>query len=291
MSEMPSPSAPPSIVFGSHTDVGRRRENNEDSSRCGALGAGTLLVISDGVGGLKAGEVASRIAVDSLHEILGRRLAAEAPPPDRRGWIDAAIRETDQRVRTAAEQPGQSGMGATLSLVWLEGGNAWWGQAGDSRTYLFRQNVLRQISHDQSPVGRLRAEDKLTEEQARTHPFRHMIDQCLGGGGPPMDPQTGSLELAAGDVFLLCSDGLSDGLWDREIAEELRLAADGRAPDETARALVERANAASGNDNITAIVGRVNRLPAPPPPATPPAPPAVGLMARLLSRLGLGVRP
>jgi len=277
-----------SIVFGSHTDVGKRRQNNEDSSRGGRLGVGTphegtLLVVSDGVGGLKAGEIASRLAVDNLHALLGERLARETPPADRRDWIDAAMRETDRRIRAAAQQPGMAGMGATLSLLWFEDGNAWWGQAGDSRTYLFRDHVLRQLSHDQSPVGRLLAEGDLTEKDARVHPLRHVIDQCLGGSGAALDPQTGLLDLAAGDVFLLCSDGLSDGLWDHEIAGILKSAAAGEPPEAVARTLVNRANEASGKDNITAVVARVEWSPGDKRTA------ATGSgLGRLLGRLGFG---
>lgn len=276
MSSLP-PSVPPlSITFGSATDLGKRRDNNEDSSRCGILAAGTphestLLVVSDGVGGAKAGEVASKLAVDSLHALLVERLAGETPPPDRRGWLDAAIRETDRRIRSAAEQPGLSGMGATLSVLWLAGREAWWGQAGDSRIYLFRAGELRQISRDQSPVGRLRASGQLTEELARAHPYRHLIDQCLGGGGTPIEPETGKLELEPRDVFLLCSDGLSDGLWDRELAEGLKHTAAATSPEETARSLVARANEASGKDNITAVVALADG-----PSATPPPAPSAG---------------
>lgn len=248
------------IIFGSHTDVGKRRENNEDSSRCatldgGAVDGGTLLMVSDGVGGATAGEIASRTAVDSVHELIAARLARETPPTDRRSWIDDAVRETDQRIRALATGPGLAGMAATASILWLANGRAWWGQAGDSRIYRYQKGELRQITRDQSPVGRLRADGGLTEEQARAHPYRHLIDQCLGGSGPTVEPDTGALALQAGDIFLLCSDGLSDGLWDADIAEGLRRAlAEDMSPDEAARSLVNRANELSGKDNITAVV-------------------------------------
>ncbi len=253
--------SPLSVAFGSATDLGKRRDNNEDSSRCGLLAIGTsrestLLVVSDGVGGSKAGEVASKLAVDCIHSLLAERLEAAAPPIDRRGWLDGAIRETDHRIRVAAEQPGLAGMGATLSVLWLAGREAWWGQAGDSRIYLWRRGELRQLSHDQSPVGRLRANGQLNEEQARAHPYRHLIDQCLGGAGAAIEPETGKFPLEPGDIFLLCSDGLSDGLWDRDLAEGLKLAAAGQSPAEVASILVARANEASGRDNITAVVAR-----------------------------------
>lgn len=270
---MSIPAAAPGVDFGGHTDLGRRRSNNEDAFRCGPLGGGprgegALLVVSDGVGGAKAGEVASRAAVDGLHTVLAERLGREAPPADRREWLEAAILEMDRRIREAGREPGRTGMGATVALVWLEGRTAWWANAGDSRIYLLRGGELRQISHDQSPVGRLRSEEKITEEEARAHPYRHVIDQCLGGSGPAVEPELGTLPLAVGDVWLLCSDGLSDGLWDREIGEGLAPAANGTGAEEVARELVRRANEASGRDNITAVVARINQLP----PASHPAP-------------------
>lgn len=256
-----SESGPLRVVHGWHTDVGRRRENNEDSARCvvlseGTLPASTLLLVSDGVGGSNAGEVASRAAVEGVIELLTARLAQEEPPPDRRRWIDAIVRETDGRIRELATRSDLSGTAATLSLLWIGGRQAWWAQVGDSRIYRLRRGDLTQISRDQSPVGRLRADGGLTEEQARAHPYRHLIDQCLGGAGPAVEPETGAFPVQPGDVFLLCSDGLSDGLWDRDIAEGLKRVGE-KSPDEVARCLVDQANQMSGRDNITAVVAAV----------------------------------
>lgn len=256
MSSSP-PRSPPTIVFGSHTDIGRRRGNNEDCHRCERLGRGALLVVCDGVGGTRAGEVASQMAVDGLHALAAEHAARGGLSADHRATLDAAARTLDRRIREAAREPGSNGMGATLSALWLEGEHAAWVQVGDSRIYRLRDRELRQISPDQSPVGRMRADGQLTEEEARAHPYRHMIDQCLGGGGPAAEPQSGELTVAPGDIFLLCSDGLSDGLWDRDIARELAAAQTGGAPAVVARTLVDRANAASGNDNITAVVARL----------------------------------
>lgn len=273
-----------SFVFGSHTDVGQRREHNEDSARCTDLGTGALLIVSDGVGGSEAGEVASKMAAEGVVEILSARHAKETPPPDRRPWLEAAAHEIDCRLRKAAELPKRSGMGATLSALWLDGAHGWWVQAGDSRIYLFRGGELRQISHDQSPVGRMRANGQLTEEEARRHPYKHMIDQCLGGAGAEAKPDTGELAIHTGDVFLLCSDGLSDGLWDHELAAGLAKLAAGKSPGEVAQALVAGANAASGNDNITAVVGRVEGGSG---GESPPAGGSGSPLKKFFSRLGL----
>ncbi len=287
----PPNAAPPlSIVCGRATDMGKRRENNEDYADFTLLAAGTphegtLLTLSDGVGGAKAGEVASKLTVQTMQALLAERLANEPPPADRRGWIDAAIREADRRLRATSQQPGLGGMGATLSVVWLAGREAWWGQAGDSRTYFFRGGELRQLSQDQSPVGRLRASGQVDEAQARAHPYRHLIDQCLGGGGAPIEPETGKLGVEPGDVFLLCSDGLCDGLWDREIAEVLKGTAQNQPPEEVARALVSRANEASGKDNITAIVARAEGQAVAPAGAAQEAAGGPSLLTRLLRRI------
>lgn len=274
------------ITFGGQTDVGQRREHNEDSLRCVHLGTGALLIVSDGVGGSKAGEIASRMTADGMVERITLRCANEAPPSDRRIWLDEAALDMDRCLRQAAQQPGLSGMGATLSALWLDGAYGWWVQAGDSRIYLLRGAELRQISRDQSPVGRMRADGQLTEEDARKHPYKHMIDQCLGGAGVEAKPDTGELVIQTGDIFLLCSDGLSDGLWDRELAAGLAQLSLGKSTEQIAQALVARANAASGNDNITAVVARVERVPiAEALPALDEKPRSP--MKKLLARLGL----
>lgn len=286
-SSAPEP-AIPAIVYGGDSDTGQRREHNEDAWKCGPLGAGVLLVVCDGVGGAKAGEVASKLAVDGIHETLQARVAAEPPPEDRRPWLDAIAREMDRRIREAAQQPGLSGMGATLSALWLDGDRGWWAQAGDSRIYRLRGGELRQLTCDQSPVGRMRAQGQLSEVEARKHPYRHMIDQCLGGAGALVEPETGELAVVAGDVYLLCSDGLSDGLWDRELAEGLAATANGTPPGEVAHTLVARANAASGTDNITAVVARVNRGAESAPPTPAKTERSTSPLAGFLRRIGLG---
>ncbi|OQA32626.1 MAG: putative protein phosphatase 2C-type [Betaproteobacteria bacterium ADurb.Bin341] len=252
-----------SVLFGGHTDVGTRRSNNEDAYRTELLAKETsapsaLLVLSDGVGGANAGEVASRMVVDGVCEMLAKHVQAVPISVDRRLVLEDTMRELDRQVRVASEDPTRSGMGATVSILWVEAGQAWWGQAGDSRIYRLRKGVLEQVSHDHSPVGRLKAQGKLTEEQARVHPLRNLIDQCLGGGGAPAEPDVGHFAAEPGDVYLLCSDGLSDGLWDRDLAAGLRLVAAGKqTPEVAAVSLVNQAKEASGKDNITAIVAQI----------------------------------
>jgi protein phosphatase len=238
------------------TDIGNSRRNNEDAWWAGQLGgrhlfmaagpaplalrlpgAPVLLLVSDGVGGANAGEVASQMAIQRITAELARTAGA---------WAE----------------PGLEGMGATLSLLcFASPGTAGWGQAGDSRLYLCRQGRLRQLSHDQSPVGRMRQRGEITEAEARLHPLRHQIDQGLGDPVATFQPEIGCETPQPGDVFLLCSDGLSDGLWDHQIAQTL--AAVRRPPHvrPAVHLLVAQAKQTSGKDNITAVLALVEGPP------------------------------
>jgi protein phosphatase len=191
----------------------------------------------------------------------------------------AALHAANTAITAKAAEPEFDGMGATLSLLCFAGGiEACWAQAGDSRIYVCRQGRLRQISRDQSPVGRLRQEGKITEAEARHHPLRNQIDQSLGDPSNLFQPDSGIERIHPGDVFLLCSDGLSDGLWDREIEEVLggvRVPADVRP---AVQRLVGGAKKASGRDNITAVLALVEN------PAAEAVAPEVGLWRKLLRR-------
>jgi PPM family protein phosphatase len=260
------PSEDRCIDFAWHSDRGNRRSNNEDAARCDELcdnsgEVSTLLVLSDGVGGADAGELASRMAVDGIHEVVEsfcHTVETTATVEPARFLADAMI-VIDQRIREAGGKSVARAMAATLSAVWALNGAISWGHAGDSRIYLYREGVLTQLSEDHSPVGRLRAEGALTESEARNHPSRNIIDQCLGGVDAVV-PMTGSMALQECDILLLCSDGLVDGLWDHELAKWL--GAIDRFVDLGAlvREMVDAANNASGKDNITAILARVNRV-------------------------------
>ncbi|MDB6127074.1 MAG: protein phosphatase [Verrucomicrobia bacterium] len=256
------------------TDIGNRRHNNEDSWWAGRPGgdfrtmdAGTeplkfnakdgpvLLIVSDGVGGASAGEVASHMAVTIVSEELGKVSSKLMEPAASRPLLVGALRVAHEAILDKATEPGFDGMGATLSLLCLTtSGAACWAQAGDSRIYVFRDGRLHQISRDHSPVGRLKQQGMITEAEARKHPSRNQIDLSMGDRLNAFEPDTGVEDVHGGDIFLLCSDGLSDGLWDHEI--EKALAGLVRAEDvrTTVRGLVESAKKASGRDNITAVL-------------------------------------
>ena len=282
------------------TDIGVRRLNNEDAWWIGELGGPhcfmepgpvplcvnlevggprALLLVSDGVGGANAGEVASQMAVSLISGELNRVRAALGEARAAREAILAALLAANTAIKDKAAAPEFDGMGATLSLLCFVGtAEACWGQAGDSRIYVCRQGRLRQISRDQSPVGRLRQEGKISEAEARHHPLRNQIDQSLGDPSSLFQPDSGIERVGPGDVFLLCSDGLSDGLWDREIEEVLagvRVPADVRP---AVQRLVGGAKKASGRDNITAVLALVENT------AAGVASARTGLWRRLLRR-------
>lgn len=261
------------------TNVGVRRPNNEDAwwigeaggahcfmepgpeplrVRLGPGGGLAILLVSDGVGGANAGEVASQLAVRFVSSELSRTAAALADPQTATQTVLAALHKANTMIRTKAVGPELNGMGATLSMLCFAGNQrACWGQVGDSRIYVCREGRLCQISRDHSPVGRLRQEGRITEAEARSHPLRHQIDQSLGDPNNVFQPDSGIEAIRPGDVYLLCSDGLSDGLWDREVEEILVQI---RAPAHVrpaVRRLVARAKQASGRDNITAVVALV----------------------------------
>lgn len=272
------------------TDVGRRRLNNEDAWWAGRLGGahffmesgaaplhltggGTpvLLLVSDGVGGANAGEVASQMAVNLISDELRRGTGAMQDLPAVCRAIDAALYTANAAIAAKAIEPGFGGMGATLSLLcFVGGGAACWGQVGDSRIYLCREGKLRQISRDHSLVGRMRQQGEITEAEARLHPLRNQIDQSLGDPTNTFQPEVGVEEVRPGDVCLVCSDGLSDGLWDREIEQILAAVDRPAAVRPAVRRLVAGANQASGRDNITAVIALVEA------PASAGAAPAGG---------------
>jgi PPM family protein phosphatase len=256
------------------TDIGLKRSGNEDAFLLAPLAdrlpsplleastylgeippAGVLLVVSDGIGGCNAGEVASALAIATLQAQLG--LAGDSP--DLPGVFLEAIKTTDHAVREASLlSTDRAGMGATLTALWLRPEGAWLGQVGDSRLYRLRGGVMTQLSPEHSPVGRMRLSGELTEEQARRHRFKNVIDQSLGGDPAMFLPEVIPLDLAAGDVVLLCSDGLTDGLADAEVMPHLVATQESSlSPTEAAANLIEAAKQGSGRDNITAIVGRL----------------------------------
>lgn len=222
------------------THTGLVRSNNEDAlypDTSGSTEGTVLLMVADGMGGHIAGEVASRIAVETARDIVGN--------PGRRvlGANNAILLEV-------AQNPDLAGMGTTMTLVEMgEEGVGQFAHVGDSRAYLLREGALRQLTEDHTVAAEYVAAGRLSPEEAMTHPQRNMITRALGLTQNLLVDEFEE-PLIPGDRYLLCSDGVNSMLTDQEIADQL--AAD--TPEEAAWALVEAANAAGGHDNITVLV-------------------------------------
>jgi serine/threonine protein phosphatase PrpC len=225
------------------SDVGRQREGNEDSM----LEDPPLFVVADGMGGAQAGEVASGLAVETL---------AEMPPDD--GNVEEelteAITEANRRIHEKAQNDRDlAGMGTTLTAAFVHDGQVTIGHVGDSRAYRYREGELAQLTDDHSLVAELERHGKLTAAEARVHPQRSMILRALGIG-PEVEVDTYCFTGAAGDVFLLCSDGLSGLVHDQVVAEVLEGC---DSLEQAGERLVELANLSGGPDNITALLFRL----------------------------------
>jgi serine/threonine protein phosphatase PrpC len=244
------------IRFHSRTDVGLKRRHNEDALL--ALEDYGLFVVADGVGGRKAGELASAITVDTFQVYAPRlREAAEAygAAPGRAlrnsvlGLLDECVNTCSNRVYDTANGTGREGMTSTLAAVLIGGGEAFVAHVGDSRVYMLRDGQLRQLTEDHSMVNEMLRNGGMTAEEAARSRYRHVITRAIGLY-PNVHVDTLALELAAGDRLMVCSDGLSDLVRPERMAELLR------KPDVTqaVEALVDEALAGGGRDNITCIV-------------------------------------
>lgn len=274
---------PMNLTAAGLTDVGLKRSNNEDHfllcpvnessvklelpaeavcSHTGGSDISPALVcaVADGMGGEKAGEVASSVAVSQFARFVSKRLN-ELSRSDGETLADLQFQlmtEVNDAVFSASEIEDRGGMGTTLTAILVIGTRVLWFQSGDSRLYLLRDGSLEILTPDQSAVGKLFQSGSITEEQARRHPYKNVIDQCLGGNRDDIfEPECGVFELMPGDAFLLCSDGVMDGLWDHEICEHLSALHTGSDSKQVVHDIVHAAKNASGSDNITAIVAHV----------------------------------
>jgi protein phosphatase len=223
------------------TDTGRKRRHNEDSYVC----APPLFAIADGMGGAQAGEIASALAADALKESE----ANGGGEPRVTELIQEANRRVHERASTDAAT---SGMGTTITLALVgDNGEITIGHVGDSRAYRLRDGRLEQLTDDHSLVAELVRRGELSPQEAEVHPQRSVITRALGTD-PDVDVDAFTVESQPGDVYLICSDGLSDMVDARTLEEIVRTNRDDL--DGAARALVQAANRGGGDDNITAIL-------------------------------------
>jgi serine/threonine protein phosphatase PrpC len=227
------------------TDTGRQRQANEDSYFARA----PLFAVADGMGGAQAGEVASRIAARAFER--KRTLSVEEPAE---GQLEQIAQRANREIhKLAQEDSSRAGMGTTLTAALLRDDEVALGHVGDSRAYLLRDGRLKRLTKDHSLVEELRRQGRLTEEQAEEHPQRSIITRALGPE-PSVNVDTMTFPARDGDVFLLCSDGLTTMVPDEQIQEIL---VNSRNLRTAVNKLVDAANQGGGRDNITAVAFRV----------------------------------
>ena len=226
------------------SDTGRRRRRNEDNY----VVAPPLLAVADGMGGAQAGEVASQLAASALE-------GGNADAREGTQRIDELIQEANRRIfDRASTDPAASGMGTTMTVALVDGMTVAIGHVGDSRAYLVRGEQMEQLTEDHSLVNELLKSGKLSEEEAQIHPQRSVITRAVGTD-PDVDVDGFTIEAEDGDVFLICSDGLSDMVEDEEIRMTLMTLKTN--PTLTVQQLVQAANDNGGRDNISAMLIRI----------------------------------
>jgi PPM family protein phosphatase len=225
------------------SDVGRQRHANEDSF----LMDSPLFAVADGMGGAKAGEVASRIAVDAFKKVLDE----EVPPEER---LEAVAREANRQIYDMAKaDEARRGMGTTLTVALVGEREVAIAHVGDSRAYLLRDDRLEQLTRDHSLVAELERTGQLTREAAEHHPQKSIITRALGPE-PDVQVDTHTHPARSGDLYLLCSDGLTSMLSVDEVGASLRSSS---SLNEAAESLVRAANQSGGKDNITVVLFRL----------------------------------
>jgi len=226
------------------TDAGRVRRRNEDSFVLDP----PLFAVADGMGGAQAGEVASRLAAAAFREYHD---ADRMEPAER---VEAIIQEANRRIYERARTDSEaSGMGTTVTAAILTNGRVSIGHVGDSRAYRIRNGELEQLTEDHSLVADLMRSGRLTPEEADAHPQRSVITRALGTDAE-VDVDTVTVDVEPGDLFLLCSDGLTTMVPEEDI---LRIAQEADDLNEAARTLVRAANSGGGEDNITVVLFKV----------------------------------
>jgi len=284
------------LTAADKSDVGKQREQNEDcaykrieSSEDGDLG---LFVVADGMGGYKAGEVASRLAIETIRktldsffkplpeqptiklEAVNRVLHSSAGPSEaaseqqtQKLSESSDIAVIEQQLKTAVEQAnraivsygeqqsGARGLGSTVTAALIQQNRIYIANVGDSRTYLVRKGQLKPLTKDHSLVAKLVESNQITQEEVYTHPQRNLIYRSLGAGHKNVEVDIFHETLQAGDKLLLCSDGLWEMVHHKDL---LTILSENTSPQTICDKLIERANESGGEDNITAIVVHVS---------------------------------
>ena len=269
---VPLPPPKLSLTWSGYSDRGPSRTNNEDSflglaidaaevRHLGKVGTAShaeddlLFAVSDGMGGANAGEFASRIVVDKITRMLPPliRQRAIGTPIRYEGAFGALFSEINKALHYLGDSYEECrGMGATLSLCWFSGDTMHFAHIGDTRIYhLSKDGGILQLTDDDTHVGWLKRTGQIGEMEARMHPAKNRLQKALGAGNQFVNPQIGEIACHLGDQFLICSDGVTDGLSDQRIREALKACPKNLTPAEH---LVTEAIESSGKDNATAVI-------------------------------------
>lgn len=232
--------------FTGLTDVGLVRSANQDSYYFDP--EGRFFIVADGMGGHAGGEQASRIAAETICEYLESHWKSSDKSES---LLRTALKEANQAILIdQVEHPERQDMGTTAVIVAFRQKQVWRGHVGDSRLYRFGNETLEQLTEDQTWVGKAMKAGDITEEQAKVHPWRHVLSQCLGRKDL-YQIEVAEIELQPGDRLLLCSDGLTEEVPDEQIQS---IMTEGETPEKTAATLVETAKENGGSDNVTVII-------------------------------------
>lgn len=237
------------------TDIGSRRETNQDYAGTYENRAGLrILLLADGMGGHKAGNVASKLAVEDLGKLWTENFFdTETDKETIESWLRSSVRKENENIANLGKLDEYKGMGTTLEAIVLQGSTVISAHVGDSRTYLLRDGEMRKITTDHSLVQELVDAGQITEEEAENHPNKNIITRSLGQTAE-VHPDVFDFELHENDYLLINSDGLTNMVSEQEIQEVIETAE--ASLDEKTAELVRLANHYGGADNITVIVAK-----------------------------------
>lgn len=266
-----------SLTWSGLSRSGNRKEQNEDAMSVfsiqdgwanreemkdeRAMESGNLIfAVSDGMGGHAGGAIASELVVNELHRFIPALMGDDSGSGSPSSVLERSIHDLHAHVQNyAATRPAISSMGATVVCGLFCNRELHFGHVGDSRLYRFRRGKLDQLTQDHSIIGKLYHEGKINEMEARTNPRRNILSQAIGAKCQFVHPQVGSSNLEKGDWFMICSDGIIDGLWNKQIEEEFLMAdVTNASPADVAENLLKHAYEAAGKDDTTLFVIRAN---------------------------------
>jgi protein phosphatase len=245
------------VLLGALSDIGKKRESNQDSMCSIASpntpeGVSAVLAVADGMGGHRGGEVASALAIRGVVNHLGTPSRSGAGFATNLRTLAESFQKIHAEVVAAGGTPETDGMGTTLSVVILKNDSLLLGHIGDSRVYRLRGSELTKLSEDHSWVADQVRQGKISVSESSSHPMRNVLTQAVGHSDR-LDPFVREFDVEIGDKFLLCSDGLHSLVSSKYIQKVM---AD-LPPDPAVRELVRKANSAGGLDNITAVIAEV----------------------------------